>query len=164
MAHDPASLVTALRTGDAAAQQAAAEQLAQLGEDAQAAAVPLVEACAASDALREWVVAALESLGAPAAVDVPALAKLVHRPQLDVAYWAATLLGRLEAEAAPAVSDLTAALGDHAELAVRQRAAWALGKIGAAAAPARDALRDAAAGADARLAALAKEAMANLSA
>lgn len=161
MPTDLASLIKALRTGNSNEKVAAAEQLAQLGEEAGPAAVPLVEACS-SEETREWAVAALESLGPPAASDVPALAGLTHRPALDIAYWAVTLLGRLQVEAVAAVPDLVTALGAHAELAVRQRAAWALGQIGPPAAPALAALQAAAAGPDARLAKLAREAIANI--
>ena len=68
-------------------------------------------------------------------------------------------LGRLEARAATAVPALSTALAHHAELAVRQRAAWALGKVGPAAASARDALTQAAASPDPPLASLAHEAL-----
>lgn len=160
MAADIASLVAALESPDAAAQQRAAERLAQLADEAQAAAVPLVEACGAQqEALREAAVAALESLGSPPAGDVVPLARLLVRRELDVAYWAATLLGRLQEDAAPAVAALAQALALHPELAVRERAAWALGKIGPAAAPAREALESAAASAQPRLANLACEAL-----
>ena len=70
----------------------------------------------------------------PRPADASALAALVNKPSLDVAYWAATLLGRLESQAAPAVPQLAEALDRHTESTVRERAAWALGKIGPAAA------------------------------
>jgi HEAT repeat protein len=159
MTTDLSALVTALESGDADQRQAAAEKLAQLGTDAAPAAVALVEACERDDEARESVVAALEELGPPAANDLARLAALVSRPSLNVAYWAATLLGRLGGEAAPAAPALGNALGGHGELAVRQRAAWALGKIGPAAAVAKDALEEAAAGSDPRLASLARAAL-----
>ncbi len=59
------ALVKSLRSGDAAQQQAAAEELSRLGEDARPAAVALVEACGASEAVREAAVAALEEIGPP---------------------------------------------------------------------------------------------------
>jgi HEAT repeat protein len=159
MSADIAALVTALNSADLAARQQAAEQLVQLGEEAQVAAVPLVEACGGEATLRDAAAAALESLGPPPDKDVEALARLLARPQLDVAYWAATLLGRLQDGAEPAVAALAEALNHHPELAVRERAAWALGKIGPAAAAAHEALQAAAASSQTRLAHLAKDAL-----
>ena len=63
------ALKQSLLGSDPAQQAAAAEKLAQLGEDAQPAAVELVRVCA-GEAAREWATAALEGLGAPAAADV----------------------------------------------------------------------------------------------
>jgi HEAT repeat protein len=162
MTTDLSALVFSLRSGDPDERQAAAEKLSQLGPAAQPAAVALVEACERDDEARESAVAALEELGPPPATDVMKLASLLQHPALDVAYWAATLLGRLEVQAAPAADDLIRALRSHAELAVRQRAAWALGKIGPAAIAAQEALRAAAAGSDPRLASLAREAIGHL--
>jgi HEAT repeat protein len=156
-------LVESLEWGSLAQRRAAAEKLAQLESEARGAAVPLVAMCHTDDeSLREWVTAALEGLGPPEVSDVGKLAALVGRPSLDVAYWAATLLGRLEAAAAPAVPNLAEALTTHPETAVRQRAAWALGKIGPAAKSARDALTQAAESSDRRLARLAQEAISHL--
>jgi hypothetical protein len=160
MAAELGALILALQTGAPAERVAAAERLAQLGEAAQPAAVALVEACGGEDdALREWVSAALEGLGAPPHEDVAQLGARLSDPNSDAAYWAATLLGRLEDSAAPAVPALAKAVADHPELAARQRSAWALGKIGPAAREARAALEAAAKDADRRLAALAREAL-----
>jgi HEAT repeat protein len=160
MGTDLNRLIKALRSGDAASRQTAAEELS--GSPQQGAAVALVEACGADDDSLESVTAALEELGPPAASDSAPLAKLLDSPLLDVAYWAATLLGRAGAGAASAVPQLTQALGTHAELAVRERAAWALAEIGSGAGTARPALEKAAAGSDRRLAKLAREALAKL--
>jgi HEAT repeat protein len=164
MSEEVAKLSQALAGNDAAARQSAAERLAQLGPDAQAAAVPLVEACAIEDdSLREFVTAALEEIGPPLPGDVAKLASLVSHRSLDVAYWAATLLGRLKDHAAPAIRELVAALDAHPEVSVKQRAAWALGQIGPAASEARPALQKAAASNDPRLARVAQEALEKLS-
>jgi HEAT repeat protein len=163
MSVDLSALIASLRSDDSARQQAAAEKLAQMGPAAQPAAVALVEACDADDETRESAVAALEDLGPPPATDVAKLASLVERPSLDVAYWAATLLGRLGTQSGMAVPSLSKALGGHAELAVKQRAAWALGQIGPAAGAAHTTLQAAAASTDARLATLAREALSRLS-
>lgn len=163
MTADLPALVAALASGSLAERQAAAEKLGQLGSDAVGAAVALVEACDThDDQLREWVAAALEGLGPPAAGDVARLASLVQCPMAGVAYWAATLLGRLQDGAAAAVPNLAHALRSHADLAVRERAAWALGKIGPPAQAARDAIAAAANSPDRRLARLAAEALARL--
>ena len=157
------NLVALLESGSLAERRDAAEELAQLESEAASAAVPLVTTCETDDEqLREWVTAALESLGPPEESDVARLAALVGRPSLDVAYWAATLLGRSEAGAAPAVPHLAQALTTHPEMAVRQRAAWALGRIGPAADAARDALAQAAQSPDRRLSRLAREAIGHL--
>jgi len=126
MNSDITTLITKLRSSNPVEQQAAAQQLASLQEQAQPAAVPLVEACTSAGDVHEWVVAALESLGPPATSDIGPLSQLLRAANLDTAYWAATLLGRLQASAAPAVQELAAALANHPETAVRERAAWAL--------------------------------------
>jgi HEAT repeat protein len=152
-----------LKSNDAAVRAAASEQLAHLEDGAQPAAVALVAATAdADESVRQWATAALESLGPPAAGDVAALAKLLSDSRSDVAYWAATLLGRLEADATSAVQQLAAALESHAEVAARERAAWALGKIGSSASAALPALEHAAASSQPRLSRLAKEAINNI--
>ena len=140
----------------------AAEQLARLGMEARGAAVPLVRAVADEDeSVREWAAAALEELGAPSPEDATALASLLNANQTDTAYWAATLLGRLEDKAAGAVPAITAALQQSPHRAVRERAAWALGQIGVSTPTTVDALRQAAAE-EPRLARLARLAQAAL--
>jgi len=138
----------------------AAESLCHQAEAAQPAAVALAKAAAdEDDDVREAVVAALEDLGPPPPEQLGELIPLLSDPNGDVAYWAATLLGRLGPAAAPAVAALTSALGPAAPLTVRQRAAWALGNIGPAAASATSALEMAAAHNDPRLARLARQAL-----
>jgi HEAT repeat protein len=160
MPADLSRWIADLSAADSAVRAEAAEQLARLGEDARAAAVPLVRAAGDDEeSAREWSVSALEDLGSPADDDLPALAELLAAANADVGYWAATLIGRLEERAAPAVAALTAALADSNPLIVRQRAAWALGKIGPAAAAARPDLEKAAESTDPRLSRLAKQAV-----
>jgi HEAT repeat protein len=160
MTTDVSQLLAALGGPDPAERARAAERLSRLGPDAQAAAVPLVRASADVDEeVRQWATAALEELGPPALSDLQALAPLLDEENADVGYWAATLLGRLGEEAAPAVGPLAEALSAHPAISVRQRAAWALGKIGPPARAATDALRQAAAGDDPRLARLAQRAI-----
>ena len=157
---DARVLAQTLESGELAARRDAAEQLAQLGEEARPAAVSLVLATATDDEdLREWAVGALEGLGPPDDTDASRLAELLKHEQLDVAYWAATLLGRLGEQASSTVPALVSALNGHPEPAVRERAAWALGKMGSEAAPAKDDLAQAAKSSNARLAKLAQTAL-----
>lgn len=152
--------IVALASDDALQRAAAAERLAQAAEDAKSAAVPLVRAAGdADESVREWAVAALESLGAPPTENQMELAALLSDPRLDVAYWSATLLGRLGAEAKDSTAALAQALQSHPEIAVRQQAAQALAKIGRPAASAVAALQVASSSADPRLARVARQAM-----
>jgi hypothetical protein len=158
---DIASLAARLTDPDPAARLAAAEQLAQAGDAAASAAVPLVKACGdVDDQVREQAVAALEELGPPPTAAIDDLVSLVAATDPLTAYWAITLLGRSGQAAAAAVAALTARLGSTSAPEVAQRAAWALGKIGPAAGSAAVALRTATASTDPRLARLAGEALA----
>jgi HEAT repeat protein len=161
------ALTADLKKPDATVRARAAEQLAHLAEDAAPAAVALVEALGdVDDTVRDWANAALESVGPPSADDAVKLAALASDLRLNVAYWAVTLLGRLgAADELPAdgsvvmVSVLTSELQSHPEIAVRERAAWALGQIGKPAASALTALQQAAGDSRPRLSRLAKEAL-----
>jgi len=136
---------------------AAARALSEMGEGAAEAGAELVQAVAdENEDVREWSVAALEEMGPPPYSALPSLTNLL-KDASDVAYWAATLLGRLEAEAAPAVGELSLALQADRPLAVRQRVAWALGEIGSGARDALPALQQAAEDSDPRLARLAAQ-------
>lgn len=160
MTTDLSEWISSLNSPEEAARCEAAEHLARLGPDAQAAAVGLVRACSdQSEQVLESVVAALEELGPPPTADLEALAALAGHENTDTAYWAITLLGRLRGDAAPAVGALSAVLSNSTKIAVRQRAAWALGKIGPSADDAIDALRRASADDDPRLARLAQRAI-----
>ena len=149
-----------LQSDVAAVRLAAARRLAVAGEDARPAAVALVRATGdAQEEIAEHAVAALEELGPPSGDDMAQLVELLEEAHDDVAYWAATLLGRLGADAAPATDALAGALNPRRALAVRERAAWALGRIGPQAAGAVAALETAAAEEHARLRRLAGEAL-----
>lgn len=161
---DLSQLINDLNSNEAATRAEAARQLAQQGEDARPAALGLLRNVAdADESVVEWSTAALEGLGAPAIEEVDELAGQVNAPNADVAYWAATLLGRLGAEAKPAVEALAEALQGHPQPQVRERAAWALGRLGPAAAAARPALEQAARTGGPRLARLAQRALENIS-
>ncbi|MBL9162802.1 MAG: hypothetical protein JNL18_08730 [Planctomycetaceae bacterium] len=140
----------------------AAQQLLELGSEAVPAAVALVEACDGDQETRDIASAALEDLGPPEDDAVGTLTKILSRPTLDAPYWAATLLGRLESVAAPAVKQLIVAAQGHAHAAVRQRSVWALGKIGPPAAPALESLQLLTTDHDPRLASLARDAVASI--
>jgi HEAT repeat protein len=153
MSHDVQALIASLTSTDVAERRESAELLARLGPDATTAAISLVKACGDDDEqVRNWAVAALEELPAPDAAGAATLESLINGASLDVAFWAATLLGRMEGAAAGAVPTLAAAVATHPELVVRQRVAWALGKIGKPAATAVPQLEIASASEDARLA------------
>lgn len=161
MSAEIAALVARLGDPATGARIDAAERLCRAGVDAAPAAVALARGCGDDDAeVRDWCAAALEELGPPPPSAVADLTSMVAGPSSLAAYWAATLLGRSGQAAASAVDALTACLTTATDPAVAQRAAWALGKIGPAAAAARPPLREAAAGADPRLARLATEALA----
>lgn len=163
MADDLSGWTSLLLGDDAAQQRAAAQALAQLGEGGAGAAAAMVQAVGSDDeTVQNWLTSALESLGPPPETSVSELAILLASAHPDVAYWAATLLGRLHAKAAPAVAALVKLLADGKHLPARQQAAKALGQIGAAATSAAAALESAAASDDKRLARLAGEALAKV--
>jgi HEAT repeat protein len=160
---DLSRLIELLSGVDVGQRATAAEELARLGPGAQPAAPALVRACGdTAEDVRQWATAALEELGPPAAADVGELAVLLESPHADGGYWAATLLGRLGARGAAAVPALAKTLAGTRDLAVRQRAAWALGQMGPAAAGGLGALEACSTEADARLARLAREAIAQI--
>jgi HEAT repeat protein len=153
------ALVAQLEGYDPAEQLAAAQTLAMLGTKAQPAAVALVRSVGLSEDVGEFCAAALESMGPPAADQIPHLVAMADDCSSDVAYWAITLLGRAGPEAAAGVPALAKVLESDAELSVRERAAWTLGKIGPSANAAAAALRTAAESKEPRLARVAKQAL-----
>ena len=162
MPQDVSQLMDALGSASAADRLEAPRQLARAGESARGAAVPLVRAMGdEEEEVREWAASALEEMGPPSHDDVPALGELLSsKTASDVRYWAATLLGR--AQDARAVEPLIQALSSD-DLAVRERAAWALGRIGPAARAAIEPLRAAASSDQARLARVASRALEQVS-
>jgi HEAT repeat protein len=152
-----------LQSTESSTRARAAETLARAGIAARVAVVPLVRGTGdADESVREWSASALEELGPPDAGDRDALASLLRAPEADVGYWAATLLGRLRAEAAPTVPALTEAVRESPHMTVQQRAAWALGEIGPPAAGAIPDLDAAAESDDPRLSRLARRALAQI--
>ncbi len=109
----------------------AARQLAMCGPEARDSAVALARASGDDDEeVREWAAGALEELGPPNPQDIPDLVGLLSEPAADTVYWAVTLLGRLQQQAADAAPELIDALPHKNEPAVRQRIVWALGQLG----------------------------------
>ncbi len=124
--------IDGLASADASVRLEAAEEIGLLGEDAQEAAVVLVQADGDEDEqVLEAVNSALEGLGAPDSKHVSELSRLLSHQSAQVGYWAATLLGRLGPEGGDAVDSLVA-VTQSGDPAVQQRATWALGKIGSA--------------------------------
>ena len=160
MSTDLSQWIADLSHSDAKERQRAAEQRARLGPDAVGAAIPLARGSGDESAeVREWCMAALEELGPPAPDDLPGLVELLKSKQSDVSYWAATLLGRLQGEGAPATEALAGVLSSTRPIAIRHRAAWALGEIGPRAQSAIPVLQEAAQDADPRLARLARQSL-----
>lgn len=160
MADDIQELIKALSAVDAAARRVAAERLGTLGEKAQTAAAALVKCVGdADESVREAVNSTLEELGPPAKEQLAQLTTLVKDGSSDVAYWAATLIGRLKDAGSAATDTLAQCVASAKEMPVRERAAWALGEIGPQARGAVEALQKAAAEGGPRLARLAKQAL-----
>ncbi|MGI9429362.1 MAG: HEAT repeat domain-containing protein [Bythopirellula sp.] len=124
------TLVTQLHASDLPTQIGAAETLASLAEEGQAAIVALVQHSGSeNEDLRNWCNAALEEIGAPTAAQIDELTLLASSANPDVAFWAATLLGRAGPLASSAMTILQARSDDSSAPAVQRRAAWALQKI-----------------------------------
>jgi HEAT repeat protein len=104
------ALVEELRSPNAAQRMDAAERLMQMGVRARSAGPALAVAAGdLDDIVREAAVGALDELGPPEPAAIAELVTLLESETPDTVYWAATLLGRLEAAAAPAVPALTEA-------------------------------------------------------
>ena len=124
------TLLRQLQTTDLSSQVAAAEELARMAEGAQPAMVTLVQHCGSADEdLRSWCTAALEGIGPPTTEQIDELALLARSANTDVAYWAATLLGRAGTLATSATPILAERSSDPTSPEVQKRAAWALGRI-----------------------------------
>jgi len=156
--------MNALSGGTAVERREAAEVLAHGESESASAALALLKALRdEDDEVRDWAVAALEAIGAPAEHQVAEVVKLLEDESADVAYWAATLLGRLQRAGAPFASAVAKALATRSEVQVRRRAVWALAKIGASSSDVLAALKQAAADGDQPLARVAGEALRTLS-
>lgn len=155
-----ACLIEQLESSSRETRQRAAEALLMDPTQGKVCAARLAQAAADDDpAVRELITGVLEEMGPPAVDQVPALITAAASAPPDAAYWAVTLLGRLGPPAAPSVGTLAHVLETHESLAVRQRAAWALGCLGEAALGATEQLQAAAQSSDPRLARQARTAL-----
>lgn len=138
----------------------AAEACAKDPGIAMAAIVPLCRCCSDSDEqVSQWSAAALEELGPPAVDELDSLVELTTSTE-STAYWAVTLIGRLESKAAPAAKHLAGLIeNEKTPVEVRNRAIWAIGQIGAADAAIKGILEKAAQSENARTARLAAKAL-----
>ena len=138
----------------------AATWLATHPDDVPDTALPvLLQSCGdESEEVVQWAESALEEIQ-PSLSSLAEISKLVSSSEEQVAYWSCTLLGRLGAAAEDAADPLAKVLGSNAPLAVRERAAWALGKIGSGAPAAVEALKAAAEDGESRLGRLAAKAL-----
>lgn len=141
----------------------AAEACAKDPSIAMAAIVPLCRCCSDSDEqVSQWAQAALEELGPPAKDELDALLELIDSAELT-AYWAVTLIGRLEADGAPAAATLAGLVEkEDTPVEVRNRGIWAIGQIGVMDAAIKRTLEKAAQSENARTARLASKALAKL--
>lgn len=158
---DDSQLTAGLKAAEPQTRLQSAEALATMSEAAAPASLQLLEAVGDGDQrVSEAATAALEGMGPPSVDSVDALAEKLSHPEASVAYWAATLLGRLESQAAGAVQTLCAVLANNSTpTQVRQRSAWALGCMGPAAGASLETLQSAQQESDPRLARLATRAI-----
>lgn len=94
------------------------------------------------EVIRDLATELLDRWVQPTAVELGVLMQTLRETtDGELEYWAATLVGRLGPQAAPATGLLATVLLDSACLAARERAAWALSQIGPAARAATNSLR-----------------------
>ena len=159
--NDQQNWKSALTNPDTAIRAQAAENLCLAGPDSVGAAIELVQACGDDESVQQWAVAALEELGPP---DVEARQEILNLTKSThplVAYWAATLLGRLGPKASDCQTGLAEVLAKTTDLSVQERTAWALGKIGVSTEAAVKVLKQAATSANPRLARVAAQSLPN---
>lgn len=156
--------IQALTASNSEERRQAAEACAKDPDIAKPAVVPLCRCCGdADEQVREWSQAALEELGPPAAEELDALLELSNSNEMT-AYWAVTLIGRLEADAISAAKPLAKLIDQSATPEeVRNRAIWAIGQIGSADAETKSTLEKASQSDNPRTARLAAKALAKLS-
>lgn len=141
----------------------AAEACAKDPNIAMAAIVPLCRCCSDSDEqVSQWSQAALEELGPPSADELSSLLELTTASE-STAYWAVTLIGRLESKASSAAVPLAKLIeNEKTPVEVGNRAIWAIGQIGVADEAIKATLENAAQSDNARTARLASKALSKL--
>ncbi|MBI1248574.1 hypothetical protein GC197_12135 [bacterium] len=160
---DASTAIQALSGSDIPKRREAAEACAKNTGLTQAAIVPLCRCCQDEDEqVREWSNAALEESGPPAVDELPALVDLTKAPE-STAYWAVTLLGRLQSDGAAALPALVTLIeAPKTPTEVLNRALWAIGQIGEGDQSVRSALEHAAQSENPRTSRLAVSALAKL--
>lgn len=130
-------------------------------KDVRGIAVRCVELAGShDDEVRLTAADALETSVQPLADEVDPLARLLDTADDgEIAYWAATMLGRLGPLASAATPELERCLRESLYLPARERAAWAISRIGPRAAAAMPTLCDVASGSPPRLQRLALQAI-----
>jgi len=129
--YDARILAEELRADDRKQRRRAAKMLALLEEAAQPAALELLIAVSDRDEqVRQWSTEALDMLGAPDVSETATIANIATSiSDVDVQYYAITLLGRLGTTAVGYVSDLLTCTEKQFDATVRVRAIWALSRI-----------------------------------
>ncbi|PQO31323.1 hypothetical protein C5Y96_13355 [Blastopirellula marina] len=101
----------------------------------------------------------MEELGPPSVDELDSLVELTTSAE-TTAYWAVTLIGRLEAKGAPAAKQLASLIEkEGTPVEVCNRAIWAIGQIGVADAAIKATLEKAAQSENPRTARLAEKAL-----
>ncbi|MFN3149397.1 hypothetical protein [Bremerella sp.] len=156
-------IVQALGETNLEERRKAAEACAKAPGIAMAAVVPLCRCCSDRDEqVSQWSQAALEELGPPSVDELSSLLELTTAAELT-AYWAVTLIGRLESQGAPAAAPLANLIENEKTPAeVRNRSIWAIGQIGVANEAIKATLERAAQSDNARTARLASKALSKL--
>ena len=109
MASAVENLIEDLQSSDLTIRRTVAESLSRIATEAASDAPALVSACRDDDEqVRDGSSPPLEDLPAPPSRCAEALSALLRDESTDVVYWATTLLGRMQADASPAVPNLTA--------------------------------------------------------
>jgi HEAT repeat protein len=136
LAADVDMLIKQLKSPDVDTRRAAAQSLAEAGEEAKPAVGALVKALREDKDrfVRRFAAEALGQIGAGPAAVLPALRQALSDPKKEVQEAAATALGKMGKDA---VNLLAAAVKDASrEAEVRRKSAEALGAMGADARPA----------------------------
>src|SRR5262245_50743003 len=137
-----ADLQARLQSPDLAVRRAAAEEFLKKNGQAFRGLAPLafLMLLDPDEQVREAIVGWFEDCGRPNPEEAAQMISFLFSPTDDVVYWAITLLGRFGPDAKRGVGPLIMNLGESKAIAIREKAAWALGRIGPAAAEARSAL------------------------